>query len=393
MPRHRAVILTLRSTWSICPIDQTADCSLFARASSVGGWMRAGRSFCLFVVLMLQASAALAESDQAVRYQGQDPQAKPVHRAQQVYSLRAHQKQGRCERERGSGLLNPCPDFASLGVSSVGVRRTDMRRSGGSRAVMHSGGHLMLFCVRMSDGYFFPTPNSQFAGYGDYDSTLDRCRFICQDPAMDVFVLDDAGQETDALRPMRGGQLYRELPVAFAYREKPDFRACNFQRYFQRSIDLQAQNNPDAIDELPVPRRRPDPARPELSLQPSLQAKMRCTARFALSAGRSCRKSSDLETSLGTKRLARASACLDHGPGLMLPRSHGPGQVRSDCANTPYRVLPALPGLRVVVRLAEQVFSIRRSSASTCGSTSRRPSPSRPCTNCPGDRGSRRGRR
>jgi hypothetical protein len=114
--------------------------------------------------------------------------------------------------------------------------------------------------VRLSDGYFFPAPNSQFAGYGDYDGTLDRCRFICQDMEMEVYVRDDVAQESEALRPLRGGTPYRDLPVAFGYAGQPAFRSCNFARYLQRSIQLEVRSKNGGDAPVPLPMHRPEPS-------------------------------------------------------------------------------------------------------------------------------------
>ncbi|WP_432285446.1 DUF2865 domain-containing protein [Aminobacter sp. BA135] len=106
--------------------------------------------------------------------------------------------------------------------------RADRRKS--DRPLSYAG-QAMLYCVRLKDGYYFPAPNAQFVNAGHYDNTLDRCRYICNDKAMDVYELDDIGRETEEMASVGTRQSYRDLPSAFAYREMADSHGCDLPRY------------------------------------------------------------------------------------------------------------------------------------------------------------------
>lgn len=116
----------------------------------------------------------------------------------------------------------------------------------------------MYFCVRPSDGYFFPAPNSQFANHRDEENTVDQCRYICDDATVGLYVLNDANLETENMISVEGEKPYKDLPTAFRYRDEPDFKACNLQRYYRRVDELRARtvtpsNMANAIIPLPTP--------------------------------------------------------------------------------------------------------------------------------------------
>ncbi|RUX31257.1 DUF2865 domain-containing protein [Mesorhizobium sp. M2A.F.Ca.ET.042.01.1.1] len=123
------------------------------------------------------------------------------------------------------------------------------------------GGNAMLFCVRLSDGYFFPAPNSQFAQAGDLKDTADQCRYICDDPGVDLYTLSDPSLETDQMVAVETRKPYTELPTAFRYRDAAEFKACDLKRYSRRVTELRARtvtpgNMENAI--IPLPTTRPD---------------------------------------------------------------------------------------------------------------------------------------
>lgn len=148
--------------------------------------------------------------------------------------------------------------LASLGCSAEQPRKPRVVRWDGQARL--PGGNSMLFCVRLSDGYYFPTPNSQFvAKTDDYKTTLDRCQFICDDKQMDVYTLDDIGLESEEMRSVSTGKSYRELSSALAYREATEFKACDGQRYWRRVDEARARtvtpaDMSNAIIPLPTPR-------------------------------------------------------------------------------------------------------------------------------------------
>ncbi|WP_292615133.1 DUF2865 domain-containing protein [Mesorhizobium sp.] len=119
----------------------------------------------------------------------------------------------------------------------------------------------MLFCVRLSDGYFFPAPKSQFAKKDDLKETVDQSRYICDDVGVDLYTLEDASLETEAMVALETRKPYTELPTAFRYREDANFKACSVKRYSRRGFELRARtvtpaNMADAI--IPLPTTKPD---------------------------------------------------------------------------------------------------------------------------------------
>ncbi|MBZ9742342.1 MULTISPECIES: DUF2865 domain-containing protein [unclassified Mesorhizobium] len=150
--------------------------------------------------------------------------------------------------------------FAALGCSSQARQERPASKTQSAAGAI-SGGNAMLFCVRLSDGYFFPAPKSQFAGSGDLKEMADQCRYICDDPAVDLYTLSDISQETDSMVSLDTRKPYTELPTAFRYRDDADFKACEVKRYYQRVAELRARtvtptNMTNAI--IPLPQPKPD---------------------------------------------------------------------------------------------------------------------------------------
>lgn len=150
-------------------------------------------------------------------------------------------------------------DALGCGTGEARRKQQVVRWDGSARL---PGGNAMLFCVRQSDGYFFPTPNSQFVGKDDdYKTTLDRCQYICDDKGMDIYTLYDLGQESEEMRSVSNGKAYKDLPAAFAYREAADFKSCDLQRYYRRVDEARARTvTPTDLSNaiIPLPSSRPE---------------------------------------------------------------------------------------------------------------------------------------
>ncbi|WP_258590262.1 DUF2865 domain-containing protein [Mesorhizobium sp. AR07] len=145
--------------------------------------------------------------------------------------------------------------FVALGCASSRERSRASSQSAGAAL----GGNAMLFCVRRSDGYFFPAPKSQFAGGDDLKDTADQCRYICDDPGVDLYTLSDASLETDNMVALDTRKPYTDLPAAFKYRDDASFKACDVKRYYQRVTELRARtvtptDMSNAIIPLPMPK-------------------------------------------------------------------------------------------------------------------------------------------
>jgi hypothetical protein len=148
--------------------------------------------------------------------------------------------------------------FAALGCTSG---TNEQRPAPKSQSGTIYAGNTMLFCVRLSDGYFFPAPKSQFAGSDDVRDMADQCRYICDDPAVDLYTLSDASLETEKMVALDTRKPYTELPSAFRYRDDANFKGCDAKRYYQRVAELRARtvtptNMTNAI--IPLPQPKPD---------------------------------------------------------------------------------------------------------------------------------------
>ncbi|WP_292583617.1 MULTISPECIES: DUF2865 domain-containing protein [unclassified Mesorhizobium] len=158
----------------------------------------------------------------------------------------------------GSGVM-PQARLAALGCAASQERRAPKK----DPPVNVLGGNAMVFCVRPSDGYFFPAPKSQFAGRDDVKAMADQCRYICDDPTVELYTLGDPSLETDQMVAFETRKPYTELPAAFKYRENADFKACDVKRYHQRVAELRARTvTPTDLSNasIPLPTAKPQAA-------------------------------------------------------------------------------------------------------------------------------------
>lgn len=88
-------------------------------------------------------------------------------------------------------------------------------------------------CVRLSDGYSFPTPNSGYNTTNDMDVIAAQCKFICDDPAMDVYRITSADRNTDEMISVTTGARYAELPNAGTYRTASPLKTCDMNRFYK----------------------------------------------------------------------------------------------------------------------------------------------------------------
>ncbi|MER9663984.1 DUF2865 domain-containing protein [Mesorhizobium sp. M0159] len=154
--------------------------------------------------------------------------------------------------------------FVALGCAAPAAKKQPAQQRTAPKAQSAGttiGGNRMLFCVRLSDGYFFPAPKSQFAKSDDLKETVDQCRYICDDAGVDLYTLSDATRETEEMVGLESGKPYVELPAAFRYRDDSNFKACDVKRYYRRVAELRARtvtpaNMTNAI--IPLPTSKPD---------------------------------------------------------------------------------------------------------------------------------------
>lgn len=205
---------------------------------------------------------------------GCEARTSPAHR--QIVAIRRLEKQRQCAQRSLKGIFNGCKDLAnkrkalerefgatgysackrSQQIKSVPLAKT--RKKQPMEFGVKSG--LVLYCVRPSDGYYFPTPHSQFLESADIHRAAEQCQVICQDQSMVLYRLPIAEVETDNLISLDGKSYYRDLPSAFRYRSASDFQSCDHKRYYERVAEFRARtvtptNLSNAV--IPLPSFRP----------------------------------------------------------------------------------------------------------------------------------------
>lgn len=262
--------------------------------------------FWLLTILMLVSAIAIAlgtsfsyaDSCGVIRSQllsagrsgGTSPELAQLRR--QLAAIQRLERQRRCTAKTAGFFFNPCADlvaskaevqrqiarlsnsgrdtsglkarFVALGCAAPAAKKQPAQQRTAAKAQSAGtimGGNRMLFCVRLSDGYFFPAPKSQFAKSDDLKETVDQCRYICDDAGVDLYTLSDATRETEEMVALQSGKPYVELPAAFRYRDDANFKACDVKRYYRRVAELRARtvtpaNMTNAI--IPLPTAKPD---------------------------------------------------------------------------------------------------------------------------------------
>jgi len=251
-------------------------------------WWFASIVVALLAFLTVPTSVALADECASLARQirssgggGSSPESAQLRR--QLVAIQALERRRQCSTKSTGGFFNPCADLARMredvlrqmagsgGRRSVSVlqarytalgcapeRRERVREASGPMSI---GGASMLYCVRPSDGYFFPAPKSQFAKDVELQETVDQCRFICDDQGMEVFALTDPRLETEEMISVAERKPYKDLQTAFRYRDDPAFKSCDLRRYYSRVNEMRARtvtpaNMANAI--IPLPTEKPE---------------------------------------------------------------------------------------------------------------------------------------
>ncbi|MGK9132544.1 DUF2865 domain-containing protein [Brucella intermedia] len=160
-------------------------------------------------------------------------------------------------------------------VSTTGVRRETQNRQRSN----NTSGQALSYCVRLSDGYFFPTPNSQFRQKGGLHAALTQCQMICETPDMAVYVLHDRFDETGEMISVADGRPYSELSTAYFYQEDDrEFKRCSWNRYIARInsafITRDVTSQLEKV-ETPVPESKPQDHNHSRAVRPQGLAELR----------------------------------------------------------------------------------------------------------------------
>ncbi|PWU71373.1 hypothetical protein DK867_19525 [Ochrobactrum sp. POC9] len=206
----------------------------------------------------------------------------------QLSALRALERSRGCKGgdERG-GFFNPCRDLSQriaeiqrqLSSSSLSSRscieqpaasqtaKVKLDRPKTSTVTTNSKPWVpngikgaLTYCVRLSDGYLFPAPHSQFQKSDSVTETMAQCRFICQGQNIDLYVLNDPNGETADMVSVSNGRPYVELPTAYNYQGSGDFKKCDWAGYVGKVSELRANNKGGRAFKnvvVPLPDTRP----------------------------------------------------------------------------------------------------------------------------------------
>ena len=179
----------------------------------------------------------------------------------QLVSIQRLEQKRQCATKSAGGFFNPCRQLANRRVAvmrklarfgdnpactrPVAMMRVERQTVKSAKLKRPRPSALAsaaaLYCVRPADGYFFPAPNSQFQKVEDIPHAVDRCRFICNDPTIELYQLASFDLETEDMVSADGKTYYRDLPSAFRYRDNAEFTACNHERYHKRVAELRAR--------------------------------------------------------------------------------------------------------------------------------------------------------
>lgn len=250
----------------------------------------------LFVVALFAASPALAALCSNSSLVSQDFALK-----RQLTAITTMERSRKCTAESAQGgFFNVCRDLArrraniqsklransavlarcsgSTAASKleaktpppVQIKKTESARPSNKFLGRYSGTPL-LFCVRLSDGYYFPAPHSQFAKSDQIKEALAHCRFICETPDVNLYVLNDPAAENSGMVSVDKRATYGSLPTAYRYQSDRNFKKCNWARYNsyiqhvkngrekpkkpKSAMPVEAENVNNAIAEEPAPDR------------------------------------------------------------------------------------------------------------------------------------------
>jgi hypothetical protein len=214
----------------------------------------------------------------------QDAASAPLRR--QLAALQKIQRQRNCRASDTGGLFNGCRDLgrriaaleSSIAPSQVSQRRCapaaklqatrpkavpapakgkpakprGKERKAAGRAAGGEG--IPSMCVRLSDGYFFPSPNSGYAVAAGPAAILAQCQIICATADMAVYRASPEG--AGGMRALEGGSAYRDLPNAGRFYASPTAERCDQGRYSRLVARLQKKADREAgiFGVVPTPR-------------------------------------------------------------------------------------------------------------------------------------------
>ncbi|WP_210168455.1 DUF2865 domain-containing protein [Rhizobium sp. Leaf384] len=113
------------------------------------------------------------------------------------------------------------------------IRQLAKAEASTARPALSAATRVATFCVRLSDGYYFPTPNSGFSPRrASIEGLAAQCRAICATANMDVFQQPRGNGEPMDMVSLSTGRRYRDLDVAGLYRKAEQAKTCDASRIF-----------------------------------------------------------------------------------------------------------------------------------------------------------------
>ncbi|KAA9368300.1 DUF2865 domain-containing protein [Ochrobactrum quorumnocens] len=164
-------------------------------------------------------------------------------------------------RAREAGHVKPQRGPERAPQAATAVKQALVRSSELAPRKRRAPKNALHYCVRLSDGYYFPTPNSQYGQKGGADTALAQCRMICETEDIAVYVLNDHNDESADMVSVATGQSYADLPVAYNYHGGAAFQRCNWNGYVAKvraHLLLRQQSKQLAKRDIPLPDKRPE---------------------------------------------------------------------------------------------------------------------------------------
>jgi hypothetical protein len=112
----------------------------------------------------------------------------------------------------------------------------------------------LQYCVRLSDGYYFPTPNSQYKQKGGTDAALIQCKMICNTDDMAVYI-NDQNNEAAEMVSVQTGETYADLATAYDYHGEGKFKRCDWNGYVGKVSSLfAARKQAKRLSDVVIPK-------------------------------------------------------------------------------------------------------------------------------------------
>ncbi|MFB2551078.1 DUF2865 domain-containing protein [Ensifer soli] len=137
--------------------------------------------------------------------------------------------------ERALSAVSPAADCAAVASAQTPKR-------GPGDGVPAARGKIQTMCVRLSDGYYFPSPNSGYGSARDETLIAAQCRLICDTQDMEVFRVDGIDRTSESMTSLATGRRYADLPTAGAYRAASPVKRCDTARYYRQAAEIIARS-------------------------------------------------------------------------------------------------------------------------------------------------------